>query len=70
MAKYTGTVKHNDLEGGFFELHTDSGDVYRLEGATKLKDGDHVVVEGTVEAGGFGIQMSGPSLKVSKVSPA
>ena len=31
MAKYTGTVKHNDLEGGFLELHTDGGDVYRLE---------------------------------------
>ncbi|MEM6994854.1 MAG: DUF5818 domain-containing protein [Myxococcota bacterium] len=70
MAKYTGTVKHNDLEGGFLELHTDGGDVYRLEGANKLSAGDRVVVEGTVESGGFGIQMSGPSLRVSKATPA
>ena len=70
MAKYTGTVRHNDLEGGFYELHTDGGDVYRLEGGgTKLSEGARVQVEGTVDSGGFGIHMTGPSLKVSKVSP-
>lgn len=70
MAKYTGTVKHNDLEGGFAELHTDSGDVYRLEGKGPFTPGARISVEGTVEHGGFGIQMSGPSLKVSAVTPA
>ena len=71
MAKFTGTVRHNDLEGGFYELHTDGGDVYRLEGGGKnLSEGARVQVEGTVDSGGFGIHMTGPSLKVSKVSPA
>ena len=70
MAKYTGTVRHNDLEGGFYELHTDGGDVYRLEGGGKLSVGARVEVEGTVDSGGFGIHMTGPSLKVSKVTPA
>lgn len=70
MAKYTGTVKHNDLEGGFFELHTDGGDIYRLEGGGKVTAGTRVVIEGDIDSGGFGLQMSGPSIKVSKVSPA
>lgn len=70
MAKFTGTVQHNDLEGGFFELHTDDGDVYRLEGGGKVKAGDRIVVEGTVDGGGFGFQMTGPSIKVSNISPA
>ena len=30
MPKFTGTIRHNDLEGGFYELHTDNGDIYRL----------------------------------------
>ena len=29
---FTGTVRHNDLEGGFLELVTQGGDVYRLNG--------------------------------------
>ena len=70
MAKFTGTVKHNDLEGDFYELHTDGGDVYRLDGGGKLSDGARVVVEGSVESGGFGLHMSGPSLRVSRVTPA
>ncbi len=64
MATYTGTVRHNDLEGGFLELVTESGDVYRLQGGPKLTPGDRVRVTGTVESGGFGIHMSGPALKV------
>jgi hypothetical protein len=70
MAKFTGTVRKSDLEGGFFELHTDSGDVYRLEGGSGYKAGAKVVVHGTVEEGGFGIHMSGPAIKVDKVEPA
>jgi formylmethanofuran dehydrogenase subunit C len=70
MAKFTGTVRYNDLEGGFHELVTDDGDSYRLEGGGKLEDGKRVTVHGDVDAGGFGIQMSGPSIKVSKVEPA
>ena len=67
MPKFTGTIRRSDLEGGFFELHTDEGDVYRLEGTNQAKEGARVVVHGTVEEGGFGIHMSGPAIKVSKI---
>jgi hypothetical protein len=43
--------------------------VYRLEGGGKLTDGAKVTVHGTVEGGGFGIHMSGPSIKVDRVEP-
>ncbi|EDM81172.1 hypothetical protein PPSIR1_30190 [Plesiocystis pacifica SIR-1] len=70
MAKdFTGTVRHNDLEGGFLELHTDGGEVYRLSGpaADQAKAGQRVRVQGRVERGGFGIHMSGPALVAEKV---
>ena len=67
MSKYTGTVRHNDLEGGFLELHTEGGDVYRLEGAKGVSAGQRVTVHGSVEGGGFGIHMTGPSIKVQRI---
>lgn len=67
MAKFTGTVRSSALEGGFFELQCDDGKVYRLEGDVSVKDGDRVRVHGTVESGGFGIHMSGPSLAVERI---
>lgn len=70
MPKFTGTVQHNDLEGGFYELHTDDGDVYRLQGAGKLSAGSRVVVHGKIEEGGFGFQMTGPSIEVTRVESA
>lgn len=66
MAKFTGTVRKNDLEGGFLELETDEGDVYRLEGASPAV-GARVRVHGKVESGGFGIHMSGPAIQVNKI---
>jgi hypothetical protein len=63
MASYTGTVRFNDLEGGFHELVTDDGDVYRLSKCS-AKPGQRVKVTGKVEGGGFGIHMSGPSIEV------
>lgn len=67
MAKhFTGTVRMNDLEGGFLELVTDDGDVYRLSGASP-QVGSRVRVTGRVERGGFGIHMTGPSLEVEKI---
>ncbi len=66
MAKFTGTVRKNDLEGGFLELETDEGDVYRLSGA-KPAVGARVRVTGKVESGGFGIHMSGPAIEVEKL---
>jgi hypothetical protein len=66
MAKFTGVVRKNDLEGGFLELETDDGEVYRLSGATPAV-GARVRVTGKVETGGFGIHMSGPAIEVQKI---
>lgn len=66
MAKFIGTVRMNDLEGGFLELVTDEGDVYRLSGASPSV-GSRVSVTGSVERGGFGIHMTGPSIEVKKI---
>ncbi|RMG94909.1 MAG: hypothetical protein D6705_14935 [Deltaproteobacteria bacterium] len=71
MATIRGTVRHNDLEGGFYELVADDGTVYRLDGATGVKAGQKVTVEGEVEAPGFGIHMtSTPVLVVESIRPA
>ena len=67
MATFTGTVRFNDLEGGFHELVTDKGDVYRLSKCT-AKVGQQVKVKGKLESGGFGIHMSGPSIEVESIS--
>lgn len=68
LATYTGTVKKNDLEGGFWELHTDDGDSYQLRGGDdNLRvEGQRVEVKGSVDGGGsMGIGMTGPYLDVS-----
>lgn len=70
MPKHTGTLRRNDLEGGFYELHTDDGAVLRLEGGSGLEDGRRVTVHGKIEQGGFGFHMSGPSLRVDRIEPA
>ena len=70
MATFTGTVRFNDLEGGFHELVTDKGDVYRLSKAGSVKAGERVKVKGKVEGGGFGIHMSGPSIAVDSIEKA
>ncbi len=70
MATFTGTVRFNDLEGGFYELVTDKGDVYRLSKAGSVKNGERAKVKGTVKNGGFGIHMSGPSLEVESIDRA
>jgi hypothetical protein len=73
MAKqFIGTVRMNDLEGGFLELVTDDGDVYRLDLSSVAAPsvGSRVEVTGRVERGGFGIHMTGPSIAVKKIEPA
>lgn len=69
MATFTGTVRYNDLEGGFHELVTDKGDVYRLSKCTATA-GDKVRVKGKIEGAGFGIHMSGPSIEVESIDKA
>lgn len=66
MATFTGTVRFNDLKGGYYELVTDKGEVYRLSKCT-AKAGARVKVDGKIESGGFGIHMSGPSIAVKSL---
>jgi hypothetical protein len=35
MAKYRGTVRRSDLEGGHWQLEAEDGTTYVLEGATR-----------------------------------
>ena len=67
--KLKGTVEFRDLEGGTFQLAAEDGKRYTLVGATaqvKALRGARVEVEGSLDEG-FGISMSGPQLKVSRV---
>jgi hypothetical protein len=67
--KLTGTVEFRDLEGGLFQLAADDGKRYTLLGPkTELRaaKGARVEVEGSLDEG-FGISMSGPQLRVSKL---
>lgn len=71
MAKYTGTVRHNDLEGGFYELATDDGTVYRLQGQVDVAPGTRVHVHGEIQSGGFGIHMTGSdTLVIDRIESA
>jgi hypothetical protein len=66
MAKYRGTVRRNDLEGGHWQLEADDGTSYVLEGAPKAieQDGAKVEVDGAVDEEAMGFAMTGPILKV------
>lgn len=66
MATFTGTVKKNDLSGGFWELHADNGERYQLDGGDDglRVEGQTVEVSGKVDKAAMGIGMAGPILKV------
>lgn len=66
MSKFTGTVKKNDLEGGFWELVSDDGQRYQLEGGDSglLVEGQKVAIDGDVQGSSMGIGMVGSILKV------
>lgn len=66
MSKFTGTVKKNDLEGGFWELVDASGTHYQLQGgdAGLQVEGQQVEIDGQVESSSMGIGMVGSILKV------
>jgi hypothetical protein len=68
MKKLSGVIKKSDLEGGHWLLVTEDGKEYQLDGAEDLAEGARVVVEGTVEKSAFGIGMTGPIFKVSKLT--
>ena len=71
MAKFTGTVRKNDLEGGIWELHADDGAHYQLRGGPDAlrKDGQRVEVQGKVARDAMGIGMTGAILDVASFSP-
>ena len=66
MATIKGTIRRNDLEGGFWELVAEDGERYQLEAPEKglCQEGLAVEVEGTVQKDAFGIGMTGPYLQV------
>ena len=66
MAKFRGTVRRNDLEGGHWQLEADDGTTYVLEGApgSIAQDGAKVEIDGAVDDQAMGFAMTGPILKV------
>jgi hypothetical protein len=66
MAKYRGTIRKSDLEGGHWQLEADDGTTYTLEGAPAAvtQDGAKVELEGKVDDEAMGFAMTGPTLKV------
>ena len=70
MAKtFKGKVTRSDLEGGFWTLETDEGEVYKLDGGSGYKEGARVEIEGAVDEGAMGIGFGAPVLKVKKLKP-
>ena len=64
--KLKGTLEYRDLEGGLWQLKADDGKRYTLLGRIDAQSGASVEVEGFVDEG-FGIGMSGPQLKVTRI---
>jgi len=69
MAKFRGTIRRSDLEGGHFQLVTDDGTTYEVEGTDPALslDGARVEIEGAVDRGAMSISMTGPRLKARAV---
>jgi hypothetical protein len=69
MAKLRGTIRRNELEGGFYQFVADDGTAYELEGDDPLlsRDGARVELDGTVDRQAMSITMTGPRLKVTSV---
>lgn len=64
--KLSGRIARVDLEGGYYTLTTDSGEVYKLDGggADLRVPGAQAEVHGSVVEGGFGIGFGTPVLHV------
>ena len=72
MAKFRGTIKKNDLEGGFWQLVADDGTTYTLEDAPKdiTVEGARVEIDGAVDRNAMSFTMAGPTLKVKSAKKA
>jgi len=68
MAKYVGTIRRTDLEGGAWTLVSDQGVVYQLDGGGKdlLVDGARAEVEGSLAKAKMGLAMLGDILEVKR----
>ena len=69
MSKWRGTIKKSLLEGGLYQLQTEAGEIYELEGSDPLlaSEGAEVEIEGQVDRGALSFTMTGPRLKVKTV---
>ncbi len=69
MAKFRGTIRFNDLEGGHYQLETEDGTFYELEGSDPLlsRAGARVEIDGQVDKDAMSFTMTGPRLKVRAV---
>jgi hypothetical protein len=69
MAKFRGTIRRSDLEGGLFQLQADDGTTYEIEGVDPLlaQEGVRVEIDGAVDRNAMSFTMTGPRLKVSAV---
>ena len=66
MATYRGTIRKNDLEGGFWELHAEDGESYQIRGGDDALrvDGKRVEIQGSIDEDAMTIGMTGPVLDV------
>jgi hypothetical protein len=63
MATYRGTIKRSEFGGGW-ELHTQKGEVFELDGGGPFADGASVEITGAIDDQAMSISMRGPTLKV------
>ncbi len=68
--KLSGKIGYVDLEGGYYTLTTDKGEIYKLDGGggDLRQKGAHADVEGHVDEAGFGIGFGTPVLHVKSYS--
>ena len=68
MKMYSGTIRFSPLEGGFWQLESDDGQIYQLTGKLKgLKEGKNASIEGEIRPNRFSFAMTGPILFVNKL---
>jgi hypothetical protein len=69
MAKFRGTIRYSDLEGGHYQLVADDGIVYEVEGSDPAlrREGARVEIEGSVDRAALSLTMTGPRLKAKSV---
>jgi hypothetical protein len=69
MAKFRGTIRRNDLEGGHWQLVADDGTTYQVHGTDPAltQEGARVEIDGAVDRGALSFAMTGPILKVKSV---